>query len=911
MNRILSVLLVAAVVAIAGPTTLVITDEAPQSPARYFGRVGRYLLLEDVPTASGRLLALNPDQPTYIVYLHGPGIEPAIERIAPALLKDNRVLLLQLDAAQRQAVSLAGAELFQLPDEPIPLPAAEPPVYPRALRPDTVIERLVNQVNPDSVRGHIQRLVNFRTRYTFSDSCRSAERYIYDYFTRLGLDSVVLDPYVVQGETLYNAVGMIRGTRNPDRLVIICGHLDCTSETPASYAPGAEDNASGTAMALEAARVLANETFETSVMFIGFSGEEQGLWGSFNFARKLALQRRPVVGVLNFDMIAWPGGQFGVTIHCDSLSQPLAEFEARMAATYTALDWSVDQSSYGSDQLAFMYFGYPATAGAEYGSFYPWYHTTADTIGNLDFNLAAEVCRMAVATAAALGTAPAAPVGFELRDNGTGGSLAARWRPSPSADVVGYKLLWGTTSQTYTDSIILPNTTSYDITGLVNGTRYYAICVAIDSSGREGFPTPERSAVPGTTPLAPVGFAVLPIRWGNRLTWQSNQELDIDGYNLYRSTQASTGFVRLNTSLLADTTYTDSGLQADTMYYYYATAVDTQGLESDTSAHGRAKPITLDHGILLVDETRDGNGNPGSPSDAQQDAFYHRCLQGATYTDWDCAARGAVPLAGDIGPYSTVVWIADDYTQQQIRPALAGLANYLGQGGRLWYSGWRPLTGILPPNPTFPVTFAPGTFGYNWLHLGQAGQCAAASFIGAIGTSGYPDLGTDSAKMYPSQRGRLTGVETTYPRDAEPIYTFNSSAGDTFQDKPVGVRWLGEPGRVVLLGFPLYYMNDSAARQAAIRILTDLGEAIGIEEGPALTTSSLAGPTIVGTILQLPATIPNPASGIFLIDATGRKVLDLLPGPNDVSSLSAGVYFLVPSAGAECQPTGIRKVIRR
>ncbi len=902
MKRILLMVLAAVALVAARPTKLVIADAAPQSPVRYFGRVGRYLLLEDAPT--GRLLALNPDRPTYIVYLHRPGIEPTIAQIGPILLQDGRVLLMQLDAAQRQAVSLAGAELFQLPDEPIPLPAAEPPVYPRALRPDTLIGRLVSRVSPDSVRSHIQRLVDFRTRYTFTDSCRSAERYICDYFTRLGLDSVALDPYVAQGETLYNAVGMIRGTTNPDQLVIVCGHLDCTSETPTTYAPGAEDNASGAAMAIEAARVLAGERFETSVMFIGFSGEEQGLWGSFNFVRKLALQRRPVVGALNFDMIAWPGGQFGVSIHCDTLSQPLAEFEARMAATYTGLDCSVDQRSYGSDQIAFMYFGYPATAGAEYGSFYPWYHTTADTIGNLDFNLAAEVCRMAVATAASLGSAPAAPVGFELRDNGTGGSLAARWRPSPSADVVGYKLLWGTTSQTYTDSIILPNTTSYDITGLVNGTRYYAIGVAIDSSGREGFPTPERSAVPGTTPLAPAGFAVLPIRWGNRLTWQANQELDIDGYNLYRSTQASTGFIRINSGLLADTTYTDSGLFADTMYYYYATAVDTQGLESDSSAHGRAKPITLDHGILLVDETRDGSGNPGSPSDAQQDAFYHHCLRGTTYTDWDCLERGAVPLAGDIGPYSTVVWIADDYTQQQIRPALNGLANYLSQGGRLWYSGWKPLTGILPPNPTFPVTFAPGSFGYDWLHLGQAGLCAAASFIGATGASGYPDLATDSAKMFPSQHGRLPGVEITYPRDAEPIYTFNSAAGDTFQDKPVGIRWLGQPGRVVLLGFPLYYMNDGAARQAAIRILTDLGEAIGIEEGSALTTSSLAGPTIVGNILNLPFAPCNWQSPIALLDATGRKVLDLRPGPNDISGLAAGVYLVRHGSG-------VTKIVRR
>jgi hypothetical protein len=897
MNRIVLLLAFCTAAANAGPTALRAVDTRTTDVAgrRYFGRVGSYALIADGESDAGTPVTLAPDRPTYIVFAQRPGSESRVAAVASVLLQDGRVLLMQLDELQAHQVRLIGCELLRLPDEPIPVARTQPGPAPRAVRPDTLIQRLVGLVSPDSIRASVRRMVDFRTRYTYTDSCRSAERHYADYFAGLGLDSVALDSYVVQGDTFRNVVGMMRGSTNPERLVIVCGHMDCESESHDIYAPGAEDNASGTAMAVEAARILAGERFGASVMFVLFTGEEQGLWGSFFFVQKLMLAGRPVVGALNFDMIAWPGGEFGVALHCDSLSQPLADFEARLADVYTTLDHSVDQQQYGSDQLAFMYFGYPATAGAEYGGFYPWYHTTADTIGNCDFSLAAEVAKMAIATAVSLADAPAQPGSFTLRDAGIGSTLTAAWQPSPSPRIAGYKLLWGTAPLAYTDSVLLGNVQQHDLTGLANGTRYYATCVAVDSAGREGFPAPEQSAVPNSVPLAPTDFAVIPVSWANQLGWRPNQELDLAGYNVYRSTLPGSGFARLNSTLVTDTAYRDPGLQSDTMYHYFVTAVDTQQNESDSSVIGRAKPITLDHGILLVDATRDWGGTPGRPSDAQQDSFYHACLAGTRYTDWDCAALGEVPLAGDVGPYSTIVWHADDATALRIRNALPGLANYLAQGGRLWYSGSKPLVGILPPNPVFPVTFAPGTFGYDRLHLDQGSESNAADLTGATGRLGYPDVTCDSAKMFPSQHGRWSGTDITYPRDAECIYTFNSFSGDTFQDKPVGVRWLGTPGRVVCLGFPLYYMHDAEARPVAVRILTDLGEPIAVQEKP---DSEVPPPDCIPAVIRGMLNLPlSPlAAPCYLLAADGRRVLELRPGPNDIRRLAPGVYFLRQAA---------------
>jgi hypothetical protein len=815
---------------------------------RLYGQMDRFYLVEDSPEAKSLLSAqglvftdlfLSPDLPLYLVYLPRQGVLDKVSSLAAVLFVDGRMALVQMDEKTALRVSRLGGELVKLPEKAYPVYLPSGRGYPRPALLDTFVQRLVNKVNQDSIRAQIQRLQDFRSRYSYSDSCRSAEQYVFNYFTAIGLDSVALDPYQYQGNTWRNVIGTRLGRVNPRKVVIVCGHLDAiTYEGPDTLAPGAEDNASGTVMALEAARILTGENLDLSVKFIAFTGEEQGLIGSQHYAQLMRSQNVDILGVLNFDMIAWPGGAFGVSIYCNQASLPLAQFEDQIAGSYTSLAHRVTIGSYGSDQLSFHAQGYEGTAGAEYGNFYPYYHTTGDTIGYLSMSLAAEVAKMGVASLAVLAASPASPDDFVLRDAGSGGALDAAWLPSLHPDLAGYKLFWGTASRTYTDSLILGRAISRRISGLQNGTRYYATISAFDSAGHEGGPAPERSAVPGIVPAAPSGLAALPFYFGMRLTWQRNIERDMAGYNLYRSTTSGGNYIKLNTVVLPDTAYRDSSLLSDTMYYYVVTAVDTSQNESPYSSEVRGKPISLDHGILLVDETRDGTGQQGSPSDAQQDAFYHYILQGTRYTDWDVAQVG-IPLAGDVGPYSTIVWHADDYTEFRVSPALPGLANYLSRGGRFWMVGWKPVLGLMLVG-SYPYTFASGQFPYDYLHLSQSLESALRDFVGAAGQLGYPSVSVDSMKANPVLHGKLPYIDTAIPRDAETLLTFNSASGDTFQGKSVGVRWLNGPYRIVFFGFPFYFMKDSEARQVAVKVLQDLGEPIGVEaEGslPSFTTA--------------------------------------------------------------------------
>ncbi len=197
----------------------------------------------------------------------------------------------------------------------------------------------------------------------------------------------IVDNVDISGE---NVVGERRGSSQPDKIVIICGHYDSLSDMLPSLAPGAEDNASGTACVLAAARALKGNDFPRTVRYVAFAAEEDGLVGSKFYARYCADRGHDIVAVLNADMVCYDedGGNrddYAVDYGRDKW---LFDYLKAVGGLY-GNNVIYEVGVVGSDEEAFRLFNYAALAVIEGNvgpggcMVYPYYHTTEDTLDKL------------------------------------------------------------------------------------------------------------------------------------------------------------------------------------------------------------------------------------------------------------------------------------------------------------------------------------------------------------------------------------------------------------------------------------------------------------------------------------------------------------------------------------------------
>jgi hypothetical protein len=261
------------------------------------------------------------------------------------------------------------------------------PAVPQSLLLNATVQDIVSRVDPDSVLSHVQRLQDFVSRYSTFDSCFAAADWIADKFADYGCDSIFTQNHTVGHAP--NVIGVKQGLLYPDSIyVIACGHFDAISDQAPWIAPGADDNGSGTAMVLEAARVMQEYDFEYSIRFIAFSGEEWGLYGSEYYAPRARAAGDSIIAVFNADMIAYvdaePESIEVIAKVSNPACGPLADFFIAAADSYTALQTHKVMTTYMpySDHAPFWDAGYTALLNIEdFPVMNPHYHTTHDTIG--------------------------------------------------------------------------------------------------------------------------------------------------------------------------------------------------------------------------------------------------------------------------------------------------------------------------------------------------------------------------------------------------------------------------------------------------------------------------------------------------------------------------------------------------
>ena len=265
--------------------------------------------------------------------------------------------------------------------------------------------QLVDRVEKSRLAASIQELQDFQTRFTSTPQCELAGDYLYARLSELGY-LVEYDPFSFSGYSTRNILATLPGESDPEQVVIVCAHYDSTSERPYELAPGADDNASGSAAVLEIARLLKDQAFDFSIKFILFSAEEWGLYGSAHYAMNARSRGEKIVGVVNLDMIAFrvsaPGS---IDLIGNKGSAWLVERLGRNLERHTYLGFRsfIDPSMRWSDHSSFWDSGYAALCGIESDFWFnPNYHKTTDTIDYLDLDFLTEVTRASLLTVAQL-----------------------------------------------------------------------------------------------------------------------------------------------------------------------------------------------------------------------------------------------------------------------------------------------------------------------------------------------------------------------------------------------------------------------------------------------------------------------------------------------------------------------------
>ncbi len=450
-----------------------------------------------------------------------------------------------------------------------------------------LIDTLISFVSDTSIREYIQAMQNFGTRYWNNANRDSVSKWVRAKYLETGIADVKLDSFQYSSTWQANVVATIPGTVDPSKELIVGGHHDSYNSANQNLAPGADDNASGAAGAIEMARVLKLRNYQPAytMRFMGYAAEEAGLRGSASYAQRARAANRDIRCMQNYDMIAnryqAPTDQ-SVYVVWYTTSEAYRDLHATMMQMYTPLI-PVPTTSYrsGSDSYSFWQQNYRTVFIIE-RNFSPYYHSQNDLLQYLDMTYCANIVKSGLAMLVTLDQMPASVANLRVLDRGNGTSLRVSWDSVQVPDFALYRIYVGRIPGVY-DTIYTQTTRSRTITGLTEGTSYIIGVSIVDLVGREGMVT-ELTGVPRSVPLPPAGLATEGLSGCVKLNWRKNTEMDMLGYNVYRTMVPIPGapFMMLTSAPTLDTLWMDS-LQNTGVYEYYVTAVDSQMHESAPS----------------------------------------------------------------------------------------------------------------------------------------------------------------------------------------------------------------------------------------------------------------------------------------------------------------------------------------
>ncbi len=266
------------------------------------------------------------------------------------------------------------------------------------------IHEMINKSKNSNLYNYVYSLQNFSTRKTGTDGLEESAVWIYNQFKSFGLHAEMQN-FTYNGHDISNVIGTLNGS-NPDKVedtYIISGHYDSTSSTD-GYAPGADDDASGVALTIEAARIMSQYSFNKTIKFCAWTAEEQGLIGSEHYVNNIDTSVENVEGMFQYDMIGYADPGLNLTIHADTQSNWMLDYYSAVDSSYGLplnLTLQYDSTETRSDHSSFWDGGYNASMTIE-TVFSPYYHTSDDLIDYMTMPLVTNDTKLAVAITAHL-----------------------------------------------------------------------------------------------------------------------------------------------------------------------------------------------------------------------------------------------------------------------------------------------------------------------------------------------------------------------------------------------------------------------------------------------------------------------------------------------------------------------------
>lgn len=415
------------------------------------------------------------------------------------------------------------------------------------------IVKIVDEISPARIEASMRKLVGFGTRHTLGDAkdpvrgIGAARRWIREEFERYSREAggrlIVTEDAFIQQPTqrvkepveIVNIVATLPGTQPTarDRVVVVAGHYDSICfpyDDTKCDAPGASDDASGTAAVLEMARVMSRYEFDATIVFLAVAGEEQGLLGSTHWAEEARKKQLRIEAMITNDIVGNTFGGNGIRENArlrvfsegvpsnetpaearlrqsvggenDSPSRQLARYVKEIGERYlnnfeVTLVFRRDRYGRGGDHIPFLQAGYPAIRFTEPNEDFNRQHQRVreengirygDVIEMVDFDYIARVARINAATLAGIALAPAAPTAVTFKSARQQYDAVLTWTPSPEPDVTGYRILWRETWQPFWQrSLEVGSVTEVVLPGLSKDDYFFAV-QALDKDGNAGLP---------------------------------------------------------------------------------------------------------------------------------------------------------------------------------------------------------------------------------------------------------------------------------------------------------------------------------------------------------------------------------------------------------------------------------------